>query len=164
MSNIKRLFLYTVIFVLIAILPFSVVISQPLPSFQLQLSDGKTFSSKNISHSQPLILIYFAPDCEHCQVLMDAVFKRVNEFKGAQVIMATFKPVNEVADFERHYQTHKYKNIKVGTEVPVFLFRAYYQLVNTPFTALYDKHGKLVVSYKTETPIDELIQRLKKLK
>ena len=164
MSKIKRLFLYPAIFALIVILPFSVAISQPLPSFQLQLSDGKTFSSKNISHSQPLILIYFAPDCEHCQVLMNAFFKRINEFRGAQIIMATFKPVNEVADFENHYETHKYNNIKVGTEIPMFLFRAHYQLMNTPFTALYDKHGKLITSYKTETPVDELIQRLKQLK
>ena len=164
MSKLKRSLLYPAIFALIGTLSFSMAICQPLPSFQMQLSDGKTFSSKNISPAQPLILIYFAPDCEHCQVLMDAFFKRVNEFKGAQILMATFKPINEVADFESHYQTHKYKNIKVGTEIPIFLFRTYYQLMNTPFTALYDKHGKLVASYKKETPVDELIKRLKQLK
>ena len=77
--------------------------------------------------------------------------------------MVTFKPLNEVVDFEKSYQTTKYPNIKVGIEIPIFFFRQYYNLQNTPFTALYDKHGKLIISYKKETPVDDLIKHLKVL-
>ena len=138
--------------------------SQALPSFQMQLTNGKNYSSKSISHIKPLILIYFAPDCEHCQVLMDEIFKKINSFKKAEFVMVTFKPLNEVADFENHYQTNKYQNIKAGTESPIFFFRTYYKVENTPFTALYDKDGKLIVSYKKETPVDDLLKHLKQLK
>jgi hypothetical protein len=78
--------------------------------------------------------------------------------------MATFKPVNEVIEFEKSYQTSKYPNIKVGIEIPVFFFRVYYDVEKTPFTALYDKHRKLIISYKKETPVDDLIKHLKVLK
>ncbi len=164
LSGRKISFLYIVlgIFVMSTLAP-SKTISQPVPSFQMQLTNEKSFSSNNLSRIKPLIIIYFAPDCEHCQVLMDTLFKKINQFKKAQIIMVTFKPLNEVVDFENHYSTHKYQNIISGTEVPVFFFRKYYQVENTPFTALYNAKGKLIVSYKKETPVDDLIKHLKQL-
>ena len=138
--------------------------SQALPSFEMKLTNGKAFSSQSLSHTKPLIIIYFAPDCEHCQVLMNEIFKKISSFKNAQFVMVTFKPLNEVAEFENLYQTNKYQNITVGTETPIFFFRRYYQVDNTPFTALYDKNGKLVISYKKETPVDDLVKHLKLLK
>ena len=165
MSKLKPSFLSAVVVALSIVMLISAkAISQSMPSFQMQLTNGKSFSSGNLSHKQPLILIYFAPDCEHCQILMDTIFKKINEFKNSQIIMVTFKPIDEVIAFENHYETHKYQNIKVGTEIPIFYFRKYYQLENTPFTALYDKQGKLIISYKKETPVGDLIKHLKLLK
>jgi hypothetical protein len=94
---------------------------------------------------------------------MNAFFKKVNDFKKAQIVMVTFKPLNEVIDFEKQYKTDKYPNIKVGIEIPVFFFKNYYKLDQTPFTALYDKHKRLIIAYKNQTPIDDLIRHLKAL-
>lgn len=137
--------------------------AQKLPAFKVKLSNGKIFSSSEISHNKPLIIIYFAPDCEHCQILMNGLFKRINEFRNAEILMVTFESDASVAGFVKQYQTAKYSNIKVGIEIPVFFFRMYYQLEHTPFTALFDKNQKLIVSYKDYTPLDELIKNLKLL-
>ncbi len=153
--------LRTVFVSLLLILISKNVAAQAIPSFTIQLTNGKLFSAKDLSRDKPVIIIYFAPDCEHCQVLMNELFRKIRDFKKAQIVMATFKPQGEVVDFERSYQTNKYPNIKVGIETPIFFFRAYYHLENTPFTALFDKHGKLIISYKKETPVDDLIRHLK---
>jgi len=137
--------------------------AQSVPSFSMQLTNGKLFTDKDLPHKKPLIIIYFAPDCEHCQTLMNVLFKKIRDFKKAQIVMVTFKSLNEVVDFEKLYQTTKYPNIKVGTEIPIFFFRNYYNLENTPFTALFDGNGKLIISYKKETPVDDLIKHLKVL-
>jgi thiol-disulfide isomerase/thioredoxin len=141
----------------------NIAVSQSIPDFRMQLTNGKIFSAKDLSHDSPVIIIYFSPDCEHCQILMNEVFKKIHDFKKAQIIMVTFNPLNEVIEFEKKYQTSKYPNIKVGIEIPVFFFRFYYHLENTPFTALYDKRGKLIISYQKETPVDDLIKHLKTL-
>lgn len=138
-------------------------IAQTLPAFKMKLSNGKIFSSSEVSHKKPLIIIYFAPDCEHCQILMNGIFKKINEFKNAEILMATFESDAAVAGFVKQYQTAKYPNIKVGTEIPVFFFRKYYQLEHTPFTALFDKNQKLIISYKDYTSVDDLIKHLKML-
>jgi len=139
-------------------------VSQSLPDFTIQLTNGKMFTSKDLSHNKPVIIIYFAPDCEHCQLLMKNVLKRINEFKKSQIILVSFESLQQVIDFEKDYGLKSYPFIKVGIEKPVFFFRYYYQLENTPFTALYDKKGKYVISYKKQTPIDDLLKHLNALK
>lgn len=136
-------------------------ISQTIPEFKIKLTDGTSVSSTKAAHQKPLLIIYFAPDCEHCQKLMDQLFPQMNAFKNVQILMVTFESINDVAWFENHYQTKKYANIKVGIEVPVFFLKNYYHLDHTPFTALFDKKGKLMVSYKEYTPVSELIKWVK---
>jgi thioredoxin-related protein len=158
-------YLKSVFFLLICTGFFSFNISaQTIPPFKMKLSNGTVFSASNLVKNKPVIIIYFAPDCEHCQVLMKQLFKKINEFKSAQIVMVTFKPLNEVKQFEKDYNTAAYKNIKVGIESPIFYFRYYFKLENTPFTALYDKTGKLIYSWQKEAPINDLLGRLKKLK
>lgn len=137
--------------------------AQTLPSFKMKLTNGQLFSDKDLSPNKPTVLIYFSPDCGHCQILTTEVLKKIEYFKKAQVIMVTFLPANEVADFERKYQTARYSNFKVGIEIPVLYFKNYYKLENMPFTALFDKHKKLIISYQKETPVDDLIKHLKSL-
>ena len=150
--------------VLIFVLFCSLVTAQSIPPFKMQLTNGKTFDTKDLPKGKPVVIIYFAPDCEHCQTLMNAVFKQINNFKKVEMVMVTFKPPNEVADFEKNYKTKQYSNILVGTEVPVFFFRKYYNLLNTPFTVLFDKQGKYIYSYRKETNVEDLVMRIKMIK
>ena len=143
---------------------YSSLIAQPIPPFKMLLTNGKTFYAKDLSHQKPVVIIYFSPECEHCKILMNAFFNKINYFKGVDIIMITFNPLNEVIKFEKDYHTYKYSNIIVGTELPAFFLQLYYNLVNTPFTALYNKKGQYIYSYRKETPIDDLIRRIKMLK
>jgi thiol-disulfide isomerase/thioredoxin len=128
------------------------------------LTNGKAFTERDLPHQKPVVIIYFSPDCEHCQTLMNGFFKKVKDFKSAEVVMVTFRPLSDVANFEKAYQTYKYPNIVVGSEVPIFFFKTYYNLLNTPFTVLFNKQGNYVYSYKKELPLDDLIMRVKILK
>ncbi len=137
--------------------------SSAVPGFRMQLTNGQYFSSAEIAKNKPFVLIYFAPDCDHCMILMDKLFKKIHQLDKASVVMITFKPLNELTAFEKKYNVPKYQNIRVGTEGTTYAVRNYYKLQKTPFTAVYDKKGMLVFSYKEETPVDEMLARLKKL-
>ena len=151
------------LFLLLSVIFSESAFSQTLPDFKIKMTDGKIFSASDVSHKKPLVIIYFAPDCEHCQVLMKQLFQKINAFKNTEIVMVTFESLNDIAGFEKQYQTSKYPNIKVGVEVPVFFFKNHYQLEHTPFTALFNKNGKLMVSYKDYTPVDELIKWVKSI-
>lgn len=159
MKNKTRVFLIGLI-----VLFFSVkVFSQTIPPFKLYRSDKTIFNAVDLPKTKPLVLIYFDPDCEHCQKLMTELFKKIDKFKKTQIVMVTYKPVEELAPFEKKYGTKKYSNITVGTEGLSFRLRNYYELVTMPFTALYDKQGNLNYSYRKETSVDDLVSRLKKI-
>jgi len=160
----SRKFLITILICFLSMIFFSAAaFSQDLPPFKMYRSDKTVFNAAELPKTKPVILIYFDPDCDHCQKLMKELFQKIDAFKKAQIIMVTFKPVDEVAAFEKLHNTQKYSNITVGTEGVGFYLRNYYGLVTMPFTALYDKNGNLKYSYRKETPVDDLINRLKNL-
>jgi thioredoxin-related protein len=159
----KKKFIKLIIFSLLFSFYSFGSIAQTMPAFKMKLSNGKVFSSSDISHKKPLILIYFAPDCEHCQVLMKQIFSQINTFKNTQMVLVTFEPLEMLPPFEKQFHTTKYANIKVGSEVQPLFLQKYYQLQHTPFSALFDKHGKPIVSYKDYTPLNDLIKKLKAL-
>jgi hypothetical protein len=129
----------------------------------MTLSNNKIFNSADLPRGKPLVLIYFDPDCDHCQKLVTELVKKMNSFKKAEIVLITFKPVTEVAAFEKKYTTGKYANMRVGTEGTLFYLRNYYKLIKMPFTALYDSKGNYNYSYRDEAPLDDLINRLKNL-
>ena len=137
--------------------------SQTIPPFKMTLSNNKIFDATNLPKGKPLVLIYFDPDCDHCQKLMADLFKKINSFKKVEMVLITFKSVTEVAAFEKKHTTNKYANMKVGTEGTLFYLKNYYKLVKMPFTALYDSKGNYNYSYRDETPVDDLIKRLQGL-
>lgn len=134
-----------------------------IPAFRMLLTNGTYYSDKNIAKNKPLVLIYFAPDCEHCIKLMDELFKKIHRLDKATIVMITFETPKDIAWFERKYKTAEYPNIKVGTEGTTYVLRNYYRLEKTPFTAVYDKKGRLAFSYKNETPVNEMLSRFSKL-
>ncbi|GAC1419067.1 MAG: hypothetical protein NVS1B13_03290 [Flavisolibacter sp.] len=92
---------------------------------------------------------------------MHGFFPKIKALKAAEIILVTFKPVDEMVAFEKQYQTQNYPNIVVGTEGTSFFLRYYYKLTKTPFTALYDKKRNLVYSSRDENSVNELIKQFK---
>jgi len=134
--------------------------SQTIPPFKMTLSNNKIFNAADLPKGKPIVLIYFDPDCDHCQKLMAELFKKINSFKKVEMVLITFKSVTEVAAFEKKYTTNKYANMKVGTEGTLFYLKNYYKLEKMPFTILYDSKGNYRFSYRDETPVDDLINKL----
>ena len=163
MKALKLFFVRGVICLLAIVIISLESFSQSLPPFRMYRSDKTIFSAAELPKTKPIVLIYFDPDCEHCQKLMRELFQKIDAFKSAEIIMVTFKPVEEVAAFEKQNNTQKHSNIIVGTEGTTFYVRNYYGLVTMPFTTLYDNKGNLRYSYRKETSVDDLIKRLKAL-
>jgi hypothetical protein len=163
--NKSRLFFTASIFFCLSVVLFFPLrmSSQTIPPFKMTLSNNKIFNASDLPKSKPVVLIYFDPDCDHCQKLMTELFEKINSFTKAEMVLITFKPVTEVVTFEKKYRTSKYANMRVGTEGTLFYLKNYYKLVKMPFTALYDEKGNYIYSYRDETVVDDLINRLKNL-
>lgn len=138
--------------------------SGKLPPFSILQPNGKNYRAQNLPFEKPIIIIYFSPDCEDCLVFMDKFFKRANDFRNASVVMISYFPIKDVAKFALKYKATNYKNITIGTEGSSFFIKDYYKIMELPFLALYDKDGNIQTSYQRNIPLNELSNKLLKLK
>ncbi len=138
--------------------------SGKLPPFRMMQPGGKIFKAENLPMGKPIIIIYFSPDCDHCDIFMKEFFKKQSAFKKASVAMITYLPVERVAKFVKDFSLNTYPNIYVGTEGNSFFVRNYYKIMDMPFAALYTKEGNLVKSYQKHIDITDLSKHLNNLK
>ena len=134
-----------------------------LPPFRMMQTSGKVFKAEDLPMGKPIVIIYFSPDCDHCDILMKELVKQKEEFKNASVALVTYLPVEKVLAFEKTYSLKKYTNIYTGTEGNSFFLRNYYKLTEMPFAALYSKNGDFIKSYSKEINLKDLSGRLNRL-
>jgi thiol-disulfide isomerase/thioredoxin len=134
-----------------------------IPPFRMLQGDSKVFKAENLPMGKPIIIIYFSPDCDHCDKMMKELSKKSDEFKKASIAMITYLAIDKVIQFEKTYELKKYQNIYVGTEGNTFFVKNYYRITNMPFIALYTKNGDLVKEYRNEGALADLSIQLNKL-
>lgn len=134
-----------------------------LPPFIMEMSNHQIFKTGQLPYGKPIVLIYFLPDCTHCQLLTSEIIKHIKEFNKASVAMVTYYPAAEVGRFVQKYGLDKYDNFYIGTESTGLFLKHYYHLTSLPFMALYTKNGDLVRLYHSEKDLTDLLQRLKAL-
>jgi thioredoxin-related protein len=134
-----------------------------IPPFSMMQANGKVFKAQDLPLGKPIIVIYFDPDCDHCEKTTKELLKKMDEFKKASIAMVTYLAVDKVVEFEKKHGLKKYPNIFVGTEGSTYFLKNYYRLTTMPYIALYTKNGDFVKEYRTEGPLTDLSSQLKNL-
>jgi thioredoxin-related protein len=138
-----------------------------IPAYKILTPDSVYKSYTDLKRDKPVMIIYFLPDCIHCQHLMNELRPKMNELKKMQVVLISstrteYPYLNLLRDFKKNYNLAKYPNVTIGTEYPTYKVQQYYQIRTTPYIAIYDHNGKLVKAYEKVPEIDELMASVKK--
>jgi thioredoxin-related protein len=136
-----------------------------IPPFKILKTDSTYFTSANLKKDKPVMIIYFAPDCSHCQHLVYEMKPKMKQFGDIQIVMVTFTEftmLKMIKNFTRDFDLAKYPNITIGTEGHTYLVQQYYQVRTTPYIAIYNHKGKLVQAYDKVPSMEELIIAVKK--
>ena len=126
-----------------------------IPSFKIQMPDGSWFSKADLKAGKPTLILYFSPDCGHCQVETESLLSKMKEFDNLQIVMITSRPFEDMKNFAEHYMIKRFPAIKIGTD-PARLVTTFYDVKFTPFSAVYDKTGKLIKAYKDGINMEEM--------
>ncbi|ANI89151.1 hypothetical protein A9P82_07520 [Arachidicoccus ginsenosidimutans] len=132
-----------------------------MPHFLLLREDSSWLNTAQLPKKQPVVFIFFNPDCEHCQHEAQELVKNIDKLKKINFIWATYSPTFEEIDaFAKQYHLSDYKNMQfvkdVNYELPSF-----YRLQMTPYVAAYNKRGILVKTWAFGAKPEELAQLLK---
>jgi thiol-disulfide isomerase/thioredoxin len=134
-------FFLTALMLLLGLSTFSQ--SGKIPPFKMIQANGKVFFAGNLPMEKPIVITYFSPDCDDCQLLIESILERMVDFKNSSIVMITYLSVETVKQFVTKYSLSKYSNIFVGTEGNSLFVRNYYNVQQFPFLTLYNKNDCL---------------------
>lgn len=131
-----------------------------IPSFKVYTTDSILFTKENLPKGKPIILIYFSPDCAHCQNEAQEIKKNMNIFKNAFFLWVSFRPLHEIKNFGKKYKLSKYKNVQFVND-PKYFLPSFYKVEFTPFIAVYNVHGFFTKEFRHGTTPIELAAAIK---
>ncbi|MCH5597378.1 peroxiredoxin family protein [Niabella ginsengisoli] len=128
------------------------------PPAVLLLADSTTkWNLKaKLEKEKPLLIMFFSPECDHCQHETEALIKNINKFKGIQIVMATTRPLWEMKAFAQKYGLNKH-GITVGKDI-AYVIPSYYEMKNLPYLAFYNKDKKLISTFEGSLGIPSILK------
>ncbi len=127
-----------------------------IPAFNIRkVPDSSSFTNNMLQKGKPTILVFFDPDCDHCQEATKNFTAKIDRFKDVQILMVTIYEFSRIKKFYKDYKLADFPNITL-TRDAVFDLPKFYQVSSIPDVYVYDKNGKLMQHYKKDIPVDEI--------
>jgi thioredoxin-related protein len=140
-------------------------INPNIPPYRILTTDSNYITPANLKKNTRVMVIYFSPDCPHCQRLTTELKPKMKELGNTQIIMITWSlnyDLRAIKAFYHDYGLAAFPNITIGTEGYTSFVQKYYRVTTTPFIAIYDRSGKMVKSFDKPPKVQDLIAAVKK--
>lgn len=132
-----------------------------VPPFQLLATDSVTIITKNdLKAGQPVLVMFFSPDCDHCQKQMEFILSSIDSLKNVEIVLATYQPFDAMKEFAKKYRLTDYPNIHTGRDIK-YILPPFYNIHKLPFLALYNAKGKLITTFQTGATGETLAKKFK---
>jgi len=129
-----------------------------LPHFSFNTLNGKVFSSEEIG-AGPLVIMFFHPECEHCQYEISELIKLrplIQEYDFLLISNADKKSVQKFID---DYSINDLSRLKVLIDEE-YRFGEFFGTNTVPSTFIYGRNLKLRKSYKGEVMPEAILKFL----
>lgn len=134
--------------------------TKEIPSFNILQADSSWFKKENLPKDQPTVIIYFNPDCGHCQLTAKEMSESMGDFKNVTFLWVTYlSPLEEITKFQSDFKLSSYPNVHFGKDLQYFI-PSFFRIEQTPFVALYDKNLKFVKAWPMYFKVSELKKAL----
>lgn len=127
-----------------------------LPEFSFNTLDGEKFRSCDIKKG-PLVIIYFHPECEHCQYEISELVKHKDLIENCNFILVSNADPKSVENFCLELKLDNYPEIRLLLDKD-YSFSEIFGAGYVPSTYLYDYELRLLKFYKGEVNPDILIK------
>lgn len=132
-----------------------------LPSFDLLSLDSITaIHTQQINPGNPILLVYFSPDCDHCHRQISGILKKIAQLSTVRIYLFTPMPLSDLKVFVSYYRLDKYKNITVGWDNQ-YMFYKFYKATEFPCTVIYNSKKQLVKLYRSEVEAETIINSIR---
>ncbi len=133
---------------------------QNLPSACFESLNGRPICTDEFDNRKPTVIIYFHPECEHCQYEASEIGKNAQQFEEVNMIMVTpDDSIKRLEDFAANYHLWEVDNLAILIDRKREFKKRFGSAVS-PAVFIYGIDRKLVKTYKGETKIEAIINSL----
>jgi thioredoxin-related protein len=111
--------------------------------------------------ANPILLVHFNSECEHCQYELGELSKNLNALQHATVLLMSSENIAVIKKTAQDFGLVNTSNIKFLKINRDNVFENFGSL-STPHVFIYGKDRKLIKEFKGETKIDAILQYLPK--
>lgn len=130
--------------------------TKKLPEFNILQTDSTWFTHKELPKADFTIIIYFSPDCGHCQHEAKEMMNYMDSLQHTFILWTSYRDMADIKGFAEEYGFFKHKNLKVGRD-PSYGIPSFYQVKYVPFVAVYDKKGDYIKSFEGGVEMADLM-------
>lgn len=132
-----------------------------IPAIQINMvPDSAVYSNKNLKKNEALVIIFFNPDCDHCQKETKELLAYKNELKGVQILMVSPAPFGEIKKFYDEYGLASLPDMKVGQDLN-YKLAGIYKVKTYPSIYVYDNRGTLAKAFVGNIGIPAVLDAIK---
>lgn len=124
------------------------------------LPDSSLYTNANIRKHAPFVLMFFNPDCDHCQKETKELLAYKDELKNIQILMVSASTLSEIRDFYETYQLSSMPNISMGRDIQ-YRLGSIYKLRTYPSIFVYDSSGALAKAFVGNIGIPAILDAVK---
>ena len=133
---------------------------QTLPNVEFVSLTGDLVDLHSFDKTKPLVIIYFHPECEHCQYEAKEIGQNAKAFEHCQLVMITRDDsIQRVNDFISKYNLFEVDNIEILLDNKN-QFKKTFGKALIPSVYIYDKSQKLKKQYLGETKQEAIISEI----
>ena len=132
-----------------------------LPNYTLILKDSITqFRTEDIKKGDPFFLIFYQPNCPHCQAEIKAITSHIEKFNDIKFYLITSFPFPLIKQFSNYFDLSKYTNVVLVRDSASKML-TYFNAPGVPFIASYNRDKILNKTFLGECDIDDLLNSIR---
>jgi hypothetical protein len=132
--------------------------TQYLPSIPLLKLDGSIFNTDSFKNNEQLLVLnYFNPDCDHCQSMVQEMFREQSLLQNVNWLMVTSNTSENTKRFADSMNLSQLANVTVLIDTASQFANAF-GMVSVPSFYVY-KNGELLRKHSGECSIAYLLQQ-----
>jgi thioredoxin-related protein len=119
--------------------------------------DSARIQTDQLQH--PLFIVFFSPNCNHCEDQIEEIRKNFDSFDGATFVMISGARLKSIRTFSEESGLGHYQNVIFAFANPVEVYNTY-GTVPVPVIILYSKEKRKVAQFRGYTEPEKLIKAL----
>lgn len=132
-----------------------------IPAFKINIvPDSSLYTNDNLKKNMPLIIMFFSPDCDHCQKQIKEMMAYKEELKNIQIVMISPLSYKDNKIFYDEYALARMPNTRLGFDI-TFKLRNLYKTTTYPSMYVYDRNGTLAKAFVGNIGVPAIIDAVK---